>query len=584
MFRILKRDGLARLGVLSVSGKKVRTPTIFPVIDPKERLIEGEELKRMGVEGVITNAYLIWKSKCCEDVHGLIGFDGLVMTDSGAYQLMRYGKIEVSNLEILNFQQEIKSDIGTPLDIPSSRKEDVLETIKRLKEAKKHEWSFLLTAPIQGAPNLGLVDYCSRKLEEMGFDYYALGGQVNLLNEYQYCEVARALLVARRNINLCKPIHVFGVGHPMLFSLLALLGADVFDSASYALFAKEGRYITENGTKRLENLKELPCNCPVCSSHQPEELDYELLAKHNLWAIMREIRAVRQAIVNEELWNYVLVRCRAHPELYKALLSILREGLETHEPVARKRALFPVGIEVKYLPAVERYRERLMSRFLKWSDVLVITRNVRCGSFQYASPDAVFGLIPYELRHIWPVNTITTGGIDFKFIYDFLDAHDFKEVYSDIEELRKLIGVEKPPEDEGKNDMEAKALVKYWYGLEVDVEGIRAKTGKLRRLVLEGELAGTVLNDGRIVPLKPLALRLLREKAYYVETEGAREFVGRGRSVFFKFVVDVDERIRQKDEVIVVEDGELIAQGTAMFGAQERGCGVFVRTRRGFIE
>lgn len=49
------------------------------------------------------------------------------MTDSGSFQLSKYGDIDVSNKEIIEFQEKIGSDIGTSLDIPTppyvSRKE-----------------------------------------------------------------------------------------------------------------------------------------------------------------------------------------------------------------------------------------------------------------------------------------------------------------------------------------------------------------------------------------------------------------------------------------------------------------------------
>ena len=50
----------------------------------------------------------------------MLGFDGVIMTDSGSFQLSVYGDVEVTNAETLSFQQAIGSDILVPLDIPTS--------------------------------------------------------------------------------------------------------------------------------------------------------------------------------------------------------------------------------------------------------------------------------------------------------------------------------------------------------------------------------------------------------------------------------------------------------------------------------
>ena len=44
------------------------------------------------------------------------------MTDSGAYQILVYGEVEVSQKEIVAYQEGIGSDIATMLDIPTGWK------------------------------------------------------------------------------------------------------------------------------------------------------------------------------------------------------------------------------------------------------------------------------------------------------------------------------------------------------------------------------------------------------------------------------------------------------------------------------
>ena len=46
-------------------------------------------------------------------VHSLLGFDGPIMTDSGTFQSHVYSDVEFSNVEIVDFQRKIGSDIST---------------------------------------------------------------------------------------------------------------------------------------------------------------------------------------------------------------------------------------------------------------------------------------------------------------------------------------------------------------------------------------------------------------------------------------------------------------------------------------
>ena len=106
----------------------------------------------------------------------------------------------------------------------------------------------------------------------------------------------------------------------MMMSLAVALGCYLFDSASYALYAKDGRYMTVDGTQRLESLNYLPCSCSICRSHDIEDIKEttksmreRLLAEHNLHVCMAEIETIKQAISEGSLWDLVERRARSHP-------------------------------------------------------------------------------------------------------------------------------------------------------------------------------------------------------------------------------------------------------------------------------
>ncbi|MCI4370778.1 MAG: tRNA-guanine transglycosylase, partial [Thermoplasmata archaeon] len=125
-FELLGRDGLARLGRLTTPHGPIETPALLPVVhpDPARQPVAPKELRRrFGLGAVITSSYIIWRTPplaaVAEErgVHGLLEFDGPVMTDSGAFQQHAYGHVEVTDTQILAFQGRIGTDIATVLDI-----------------------------------------------------------------------------------------------------------------------------------------------------------------------------------------------------------------------------------------------------------------------------------------------------------------------------------------------------------------------------------------------------------------------------------------------------------------------------------
>ena len=230
----------------------------------------------MGAGMIITNSYIInqdqeLRIKAIErGLHDLLGFSGPIMTDSGAFQLSVYGDIDVLPLEILDFQFAIKSDISVPLDIPTppdvSRERAELElntTEMRLQEAASLKREVLLAGPVQGSTYPDLRERAGRFARGLGFDLCPVGGVVPLMEAYRFRDLVDVVVAAKKGLGSGVPVHLFGAGHPMIFALAAAMGCDLFDSAAYALYAREGRYLTVQGTRKLAEMKYLPCSCPV---------------------------------------------------------------------------------------------------------------------------------------------------------------------------------------------------------------------------------------------------------------------------------------------------------------------------------
>ncbi len=421
MFEILDKDAMGRVGRLHTPHGVVETPALIPVINPNIDFISPRELKKMGAEILITNSYIIYRTPELREkalkkgVHGLLETTLPVMTDSGSYQLLVYGDVEVNNAEIVKFQEKIGSDIVVPLDVPTppdadyqTAKSDLEETLRREREAVEiYEGDGLLALPVQGSTHWDLREKSAEEVSKIGGDVYPVGGVVPLMDTYRFEDVARAVLSAKRKLPPNKPVHLFGAGHPMVFALFVALGCDLFDSAAYALFAKDGRYLTPYGTEKISELNYFPCSCPVCVEYTPEEIrkmdqrEREILiGKHNLYVSFEEMRRVKQAIKNNELFELVERRIRSHPYLIQAW-RVVREYydlMEKHDPSAKK-VFFYLGPESNFRPAVRRHHERVLWIELE-KDEIVISSDYGVKADFYLKP--AFGPVPAELMESYP--------------------------------------------------------------------------------------------------------------------------------------------------------------------------------------
>ncbi|MHC1631056.1 MAG: tRNA guanosine(15) transglycosylase TgtA [Methanotrichaceae archaeon] len=424
-FEILDKDLAGRIGRLRTPHGVIETPVLMPVVNPHLRLIEPADLKKMGAEILITNSYIINQDDILrnealkEGVHDLLGFDGPIMTDSGAFQLSVYGDIEVQPLEILQFQKNIKSDICVPLDIPTrpdvSRNQaesELHETEKRLIEAREYwdDYESLLAAPIQGSIYLDLRESTAKMLRKNEFGIYPIGAVVPLMEDYRFRDLVNVVAASKKGLGPGAPVHLFGAGHPMMFALAAALGCDLFDSAAYALYARQGRYLTPRGTSHLENLRYLPCCCEVCQNYTPKELmndedRVKLLAMHNLYVSFQEMRLVKQCIWEGSLWELLESRCRSHPRMLEGLRALCdhRSWLEEQDLVS-KSTFFYLGPESAARPEVIRYRSR-MKRIELSGDVLVTDPGKEIEGFdQILWFKPPFGPYPPELGETYPLN------------------------------------------------------------------------------------------------------------------------------------------------------------------------------------
>ena len=340
-FEITTRDGQARLGKLHTKHGVVDTPCLLPVINPNIRTIEPREMwDRYGIQALITNSYVIWKhdklkSEAITDgVHSLLNYPGMVMTDSGTFQSYVYGDVEVGVEEIVKFQKDIGVDVATMLDVftrpdmtYSQVKEAVTETFSRGIPSIETAQGMMLNGPIQGGIFPELRALSAKKMSELDFTVHPIGGIVPVMEQQKYTHLAKIMLATKSNLSPNRPVHMFGCGHPMLFPMLVALGADLFDSAAYVLFARDGRLLTPWGTEKISDIEEWPMIMPSIANHTPAEvrkMNKEertiLLSRFNLEVTLQELSRCRQAVRNGTIWRLAERRSHQHPALREAFL------------------------------------------------------------------------------------------------------------------------------------------------------------------------------------------------------------------------------------------------------------------------
>jgi 7-cyano-7-deazaguanine tRNA-ribosyltransferase len=223
-----------------------------------------------------------------------------------------------------------------------------------------------------------------------------------------------------------------------MFSLAVALGCDLFDSAAYALYARENRYMTENGTWRLEEMDYFPCSCPRCATMTPQELlqmpkkEREIfLAEHNLWVCQAELKRIKQAIRNGRLWEHTEMRCHAHPALLSALKRVKgsEDFLEAFSPTTKDSGFFFYDSVGLARPEITHYQNHLKTRYQPPANAktLLLVPQTRNKPFHKA-PElkkirqtqrslgenveqvhvcvycAPFGVVPLELDEIYPLS------------------------------------------------------------------------------------------------------------------------------------------------------------------------------------
>lgn len=486
-FEVKYNDLAGRIGKLKTRHGIVETPAFIPVVHPIKQDVDISYLEELGFEAIITNAYITFRHYGDEarkrGIHDIVKFDKTIMTDSGGYQVLEYGSVDVLPKDMAKFEIDIKTDVAIPLDKPTgyglNYKDafryveetiaNVKDTIEIIKQNNNDNNSSINNhidndntnwiGPVQGAEHYDLIEYSAEIFDNLGFNFMALGSPVELMEAYEFSTLVKMISTLKRAIP-SKPIHLFGAGHPLTIPLAVALGCDTFDSASYMLYAKDDRYMHPHGTSRLDELSYFMCNCIICSKYNVKELldmnKYDrtvLLAKHNLSVLKTEVNSVKQAIMEGRLWEYVMAKAHAHPKLMKAVRTITDlEYLEYGTQRYKNKAIYFTETIDQFRPEAKFFRKSIM-RFRSIKDQLILCPEANTHPFftsrefirmvrrfsqsQICTYNPYLGIIPAEVSDLFPASqnlyTISTTNIEEfptfeKSLYDFISKNSFRKI------------------------------------------------------------------------------------------------------------------------------------------------------------
>ena len=636
-FEVTERDGWARLGRLHTNTHVLNTPALLPVINPNIRTVEPREMwERYGFEALITNSYVIWKHEklkaeaLADGVHALLDYPGVIMTDSGTFQNYIYGDVEVGVEEIVEFQRDIKVDIATMLDVfgtPQMSKEEVTEavttTADRAEASLNAAEGTMLNGPIQGGVHADLRKMSAELMGAHGFAVHPIGGIVPLMERQRYRELVEIILACREQIPWDRPIHMFGCGHPHLFPICIALGADLFDSAAYALFARDDRLLMPWGTVKLGNLVEFPISTEALAGHSPDSVRLlkdadrcELIARHNLEVTASELARCRQAVRDGTIWR--LVEERSHTN---AALREATEYLYANMPVGLVSATNPLrdggvwvsadhGIHPPSVAALGRLlesHETDAERAILFSGASGPWRNRIGGLVETIArrwPDAAvfietpLGLLPYTMEDVSPWAHLSGPAS----IWDGMDAADIEfdlealGTFSDVLQLSltddkktNLAAIE-AAFGEGGDDGPSKVELdremiedKICYFCDVDreeVEGlldgcsfVYSKTHRVRNVhASDGEhLLSPRMRDGGVSLTLEGARRLHGSTMpTVVVIEDSVPFTRKGRNIMHGFIASVRGELTPGLPCLVEsEDGTFLGHGVSQIRNEE---------------
>ena len=298
-FELITQNKNVRLGKIFTPKGDIDTPAFMPV--GTQGTVKGvftDDILETGTQIILGNTYHLFlrpgidNLKKFNGLHKFMNWNKPILTDSGGYQIMSLSKLNKINIDIgaiftshidgkkiilspeksIQVQKAINSDIIMVLDecpkltndkkILSNAINVSTEWAKRCKIEFGHDKSKGLFGIAQGGLHKDLRIESIKKLIEIGFDGYALGGLA--VGESQN-EMFKILSETTKFLPKNKPRYLMGVGTPSDILGAVNEGIDMFDCVLPTRSGRTGLAFTWEGKINLKNSKNQNDKSPLDS-------------------------------------------------------------------------------------------------------------------------------------------------------------------------------------------------------------------------------------------------------------------------------------------------------------------------------
>ncbi len=354
-FKVTHTDGAARCGSLQLTHGEVKTPIFMPC--GTYGSVKGmlpTTLNEVGVQILLGNTFhlMLRPGRDVIDqhggLHGFMGWNGPILTDSGGFQVYSLGKMRKISEEVVTFrspingdevfldpevsmriQQSLNSDIAMIFDecTPYPAEERVVaESMElSLRWAKRSKAAFegsdnALFGIVQGGLYKPLREASLDGLLAIGFDGYAIGG---LSVGEPKSEMMEMIAHVAPLLPDESPRYVMGVGTPGDLVECVRRGVDMMDCVLPTRNARNGHLFTSAGVVKLRNAVHKTatgplderCDCYTCQHFSRaylhhldkcgEILGAELNTIHNLHYYLNLMGGLRRAIEKGVLSDHI---------------------------------------------------------------------------------------------------------------------------------------------------------------------------------------------------------------------------------------------------------------------------------------
>ncbi len=347
-FDIAATDGRARTGVLKTARGDIRTPAFMPVgTAATVKAMTVDQVKQTGADIILGNTYHLMlrpgpeRMERLGGLHNFMRWDKPILTDSGGFQVMSLSGISKLTEEAVTFSSHVDgskhvltpersieiqadrlgSDIVMQLDecvawpAEERRAREGMELSARWAVRSKSAFGTrdaqALFGIQQGSIFQNLRRESSDRLQEIGFDGYAIGGLAVGEGHEAMCEV---LDYAPDMLPADRPRYLMGVGKPIDLVEAVYRGVDMFDCVLPTRAGRHGQAWTWDGPINIKNARfaedqdplDMGVPCPASNDYSKAYLHHliradEILGKillswHNIAFFQALTAAMRQAI------------------------------------------------------------------------------------------------------------------------------------------------------------------------------------------------------------------------------------------------------------------------------------------------